>query len=64
MRDQGVTKLVSTERNWYLTVEGTFRNPESTEAKSGLVERLEQPGNVFWGQNRHINPYFIRNPLP
>ena len=62
MRDRGVNRLTSTERKWYLGVDGTFSNPMSKEFKSGLVEGLEHPGNVFWGQNVHINPYYVQNP--
>ncbi len=62
MREQGVTKLTYAETNWYLSADGTFNNPSSREFKSGLVERLERSGNVFWGQNVHINPHYNRNP--
>ena len=62
MRDRGVTKLTSAEWDWYLGVDGTFSNPGSREFKSGAVERLDHPGNVFRGQNVHINPHYEQNP--
>ena len=58
MRERGVNQLTSPESRWSLTVEGVFSNPYSREAKSGLYESLERPGNVFRDQNRFINPYF------
>ena len=62
MLDRGVTRLTKTERNWNLAVDGTFSNPRSREFKSGVVERLEHAGNVFRGQNVHINPHYERDP--
>jgi hypothetical protein len=62
MRDRGVTGLVSAERDWHLAVDGTFSNPKSREFKSGVVERLDHPGNVFLGQNVYINPRYERDP--
>ena len=62
MRDCGVTRLTSAERDWHLGVDGTFGNPKSREFKSGVVERLERTGNVFWSQNVHINPRYEQNP--
>ena len=58
MSERGVTRLTSSDGRWSLTVEGVFSNPYSREAKSGLYESLERPGNVFHRQNRFINPYF------
>ena len=62
MRDRGVTRLTSVKSDWQLGVDGTFNNPRSREFKSGVVDRLERPGNVFWGQNVHINPHYDGNP--
>ena len=62
MRERGVSKLVSHDGKWFLTAEGKFANPKSREAKDGLVKQLEKSGNVFWGQNPAINPYF--EPVP
>ena len=58
MREQGVTKLTSHDGKWFLTAKGTFGNPKSREAKQGSVKSLAVTGNVFWGQNHYINPYF------
>ncbi len=58
MRERGVSKLTSHDGKWFLTAEGTFSNPKSRESKSGLVKHLKLAGNVFWGQNAYINPYF------
>ncbi len=54
MRSQGVASLFSTHSRWSLTIEGTFRN----RGRSGQVEGLVDKGDVFKGQNSHINPYF------
>ena len=62
MRERGVSKLVSHDGKWFLTAEGKFANPKSREAKDGLVKQLEKSGNVFWGQNKYINPYY--EPIP
>ena len=61
MRERGVSKLVSHDGKWFLTAEGEFANPKSREGKTGLVKQLEKCGNVFWGQNPVINPYFEPN---
>ena len=58
MRQRGVSKLTSHDGNWFLAVDGTFANPKSREIKTGPVKQLEHAGNVFWGQNASINPYF------
>ena len=42
-----------------MTSEGEFQNPRSTEAESGRVEDLGNPGNVFNLQNTSINPHYI-----
>ena len=62
MRDRGVTRLTSAKRDWHLSTDGTFSNPRSREFESGVVERLERSGNVFWDQNVHINPRYEQNP--
>ena len=62
MRERGVSKLTSHDGKWFLTADGAFANPQSREAKDGLVTQLEKSGNVFWGQNPVINPYF--EPVP
>ena len=49
-------------RNSLCQCRRTFSNPRSREFKSGVVERLERPGNVFWDQNVHINLHYDWNP--
>lgn len=58
MDERSVTRLVEEDRNWFLTHDGEFKNPRSEELKEGNVRDLENPGNVFNEQNRHINPFF------
>ena len=58
MRECGVTKLTSHDGKWFLTAKGAFGNPKSREAKRGSIKSLAVMGNVFWGQNHCINPYF------
>lgn len=62
MTEHGVTRLASASRNSFLDVSGEFRNPRSTEATSGNVEALQNPGNVFNEQNTSINPHYARSP--
>lgn len=57
MKEHDVTRLVFEKRNWFLTSDGEFANPRY-RIKRGRVEELPNPGGVFDGQNKHINPYF------
>ena len=58
MADRNVSRLLTPERDWFLTSEGEFQNPLSAEAKSGRVDDLVNPGNVFNQQNTSINPHY------
>ena len=58
MREYNVARLVETERNWFLGVDGEFSNPGSDEIKTGNVSQLQKKGNVFNEQNPAINPFF------
>ncbi|MDE2843046.1 MAG: endonuclease NucS [Chloroflexota bacterium] len=64
MNTHEVTRLYATEGDWFLTSEGEFQNPYSTEAKSGKVEKLNTLGNVFFRQNPTLNPYYVASPAP
>ena len=64
MTTNDVSRLEAAERNWFLTSDGEFRNPLSTEAKSGKFETLDSFGNVFNEQNTSINPYYERSGIP
>ena len=55
MKENGVTRLVAEEQNWFLTSDGEFANPRHS-IKRGRVE--EFPKGAFDYQNKHINPYF------
>ena len=59
MLERDVSRLRAQDREWSLTSEGEFQNPRSTEAESGRVEDLGNPGNVFNLQNTSINPHYI-----
>ena len=61
MKGHTVTRLVAGGRHWFLTSDGEFSNPGSTERRQGSVADLRNPGNVFTTQNLHINPYFNRS---
>lgn len=63
MTDQGITRLEAAERDWFLTSDGEFRNPQSDEAKSGRFQDLTNPGNVFNYQNTSINPHYDHGPI-
>lgn len=58
MSTHEIGRLQAPERDWYLTSLGEFQNRLSTESKSGNVESLDNPGNVFNMQNASINPFF------
>ena len=64
MNEHGLSRLASAAREWSLDVNGEFRNPRSAEAKSGNVESLRNPGNVFNEQNTSINPHYARGQEP
>ena len=64
MNDQDVARLEAPERDWFLTCDGAFQNLLSTEAKSGRIEDLANPGNVFNEQNTSINPHYARGSGP
>jgi hypothetical protein len=58
MREQLVDRLEYPSRNWFLDVEGNFRNPASQELEGGRVTDLSNPGCVFSYTNTTMNPYF------
>ena len=64
MADHDVTRLEAAERGWSLTAGGEFQNPLSSEAKSGRIHELENPGNVFSYQNTSINPHYDGGSSP
>ena len=64
MKTHELTRLYAPEGNWFLTSQGEFQNPHSTEAKTGSVDKLNTLGNVFYQQNPTINPYYVASPAP
>ena len=60
MAERGVSRLEAPDREWFLTSDGKFQNPRSTEAESGRVEDLSRVGNVFNLQNTSINPHYVQ----
>lgn len=62
MNTHGVTRVYAPEGDWFLTSQGEFQNPYSTEAKTGSVESLNARGNVFYRQNPTINPHYVASP--
>lgn len=64
MNEHSLSRLVSAAREWSFDVNGEFRNPHSDEAKSGNVQDLKNPGNVFNYQNTSINPHYARGQEP
>ena len=58
MREHHVDRLECPSRNWFLDVEGNFRNPASQELKEGRVTDLSNPGRVFSYTNTTMNPYY------
>ncbi len=58
MTEHEVTCLQAVERGWFLTSDGEFNNPRSTEAKTGKLQDLGNRGKVFDYQNTSINPHY------
>ena len=58
MNEQSVLKLHSAKQSWHLTSSGEFANPLSDEAKSGNLDDLDNPGNLFNYQNVSLNPHY------
>jgi hypothetical protein len=57
MKENNIEKLVCAEENWYLDIDGNFRNPNSKEIREGNIRDLKNKGAVFQGMNPHINSY-------
>ena len=57
MRQHNVEKLELPDREWFLSIDLSFNNPQSNEDATS-VEQLAQKGNVFNLQNVRINPHF------
>ena len=53
-----VDQLEDEDAGWILSADGWFINPKSPAAKQGYGRELENYGDVFWGQNSTINPYY------
>ena len=59
MRERNV-ELLQGENMWSLKVNGDFVNRTSPSLKDGNLAQLSQPGNLFTGKNRYLNPFFNR----
>ena len=60
MRERHVQRLENADTGWFLSEDGEFSNPKSTEQrKSGQIEHL---GNVFKYQNPAMNPHYLPSP--
>ena len=58
MAEQDVTQLQAARRKWFVTADGQFANPLSSEAKAGSLAELANRGNLFNFQNVFINPHY------
>jgi hypothetical protein len=58
MKEHSVDSLEYPSRNWFLDVEGNFKNPASQELKEGKITDLSNLGSVFSYTNTTINPYY------
>ncbi len=61
LKQKGISRIENTETGWYFTDKGNFHNKTSKEFRSGNWRDLKNPGAVFTGQNRQINPYYQPN---
>jgi len=65
MQEHGVERLEYPPRNWFLDIQGNFRNPGSEEQKEGKITDLSKRGSVFKYMNTILNPYYRpQDPLP
>ena len=58
MQEHGVERLEYPPRNWFLDIQGNFRNPGSEEQKEGKITDLSKRGSVFKYMNTVLNPYY------
>ena len=58
MQEHGVERLEYPPRNWFLDIQGNFRNPGSEEQKEGKITDLSKRGSVFKYMNTILNPYY------
>ena len=58
MQEHGVERLEYPPRNWFLDIQGNFKNPGSEELREGKVTDLSNPGSVFNLTNTILNPYY------
>jgi hypothetical protein len=58
MQETRIDRLEDTQLDWFLDVEGNFKNPKSAESKEGNYKELSNPGNVFNYTNTRINPHY------
>lgn len=59
MEERGI-QLLTHDNNWWLNVNGEFRNSTAGPIKSGQISELEPRGRLFWHKNRVINPFYRR----
>jgi hypothetical protein len=59
MRECGINRLEYPELNWFLDVEGNFKNLTSAELKEGRIVDLSNRGNVFNYKNSYIQRFLI-----
>jgi hypothetical protein len=58
MQEHGVERLEYPPRNWFLDIQGNFKNPGSEELREGKVTDLSNPGSVFNLTNTILNPHY------
>ncbi|MCX7096546.1 MAG: endonuclease NucS [Methylococcales bacterium] len=64
MKESQITRLEDKQLDWFLDVEGNFKNPKSHGSKEGNYLQLTNPiGYVFDYVNTTINPHYLGNQL-
>ena len=64
MKGKGIQRLEHPESDWFLDVDGSFKNNDSREWRKNRLDELSSRGSVFDYTNRTINPYYSRGLLP
>ena len=61
MQEHGIERVEYPPSNWFLDIQGNFKNPGSAELKEGKVTDLSNPGSVFNSMNTTLNPHYGRD---
>ncbi|GAB6139773.1 hypothetical protein JCM14076_05020 [Methylosoma difficile] len=58
MQENQIARLEHTQLDWFLDVEGNYKNPRTPDSKEGNYMEMSNPGKVFDYMNTTINPHY------